>query len=306
MILIVGATGKLGRATARLLLEAGIGVRAMTRHPEQAGDLRQLGAEVVFGDLIDHESLARACVGAQSVLAAAHAMIGRGAYRSELVDDAGHRALIDAAKAAGVEHFVYTSIQGAAPDHPVDFWRTKYAIEQYLKASGLSYTILRPAAFMEDHAHEFLGKAILERGSVTILGRGNNPTNMVAVRDVAQFALIALTDPRARGETIEIGGPENLTKNQIAELYGRVAGVTPTVRHMPPVVLRVISAVLRPFHPGVSRVMQLSAAVDETDQTLDPTVTLQRYPLKLTHMEDFVRERVAEVGRPVGPQPHAV
>ena len=109
MILIVGATGVLGReATQKLILE-GHRVRALVRTPEKAADLKQLGAEVIQGDLTDPASLACACQGVTSVLSAAHGMLGRGKNRSELVDDAGHRALIDAAKAAGVKHFMYVS-----------------------------------------------------------------------------------------------------------------------------------------------------------------------------------------------------
>ena len=137
--------------------------------------------------------------------------------------------------AAVVAHFVYTSILGAAPDHPIDFWRTKYNIEEYLKASGLSYTILRPSAFMEWHAHIFNGKSILENGKTSLLGQGTKPRNFVAVRDVAQSATLALTDPKLQNRTLEVGGPENFTNNQAAELYGKLAGVKPryaTCRHL--------------------------------------------------------------------------
>ncbi len=294
MILIVGATGILGQETARLLVEAGHHVRALVRSPEKAADLKEAGAEVMQGDLLDPQSLERACEGVEVVLAAAHAILGRGTYRSEHVDGTGHRALIDAAHVAGVQHFVYTSILGAALDHPVDFWRTKHSVEQYLQASGLDYTILRPTAFMEYHAHEFLGKAILKRGKVTILGRGNNPMNFVAAGDVARFAVLALTDARARGKTIEIGGPDNMTKNQVARLYGRLAGRTPRVRHPPPPVLRVAAALLKPLHPGLSRIMYLSAVVDTTHQTFDPSRTLDEYPMTLTRLADFARERVVD------------
>ena len=178
----------------------------------------------VSPDLTEPASLAAACRGVEVVVSATHAMLGRGRYRSERVDDAGQRALIDAAKAAGVRHFVYTSVLGASPDHPVDFWRTKFKVEQHLKASGLSWTILRPAAFMELHAHELIGKSIIAGGAATILGRGDRPMNFVAVRDVARLAVRAATDPALRGQTIEIGGPENLTQNEVAALYGRFCG----------------------------------------------------------------------------------
>jgi uncharacterized protein YbjT (DUF2867 family) len=74
------------------------------------------------------------------------------------VDDRGHRNLIAAARAAGVQRFVYVSAHGAAPDHPVDFFRTKHAIEEALAASGLDAVSMRPTAFMEQHVHLFNGK----------------------------------------------------------------------------------------------------------------------------------------------------
>ena len=195
-ILIVGATGVLGKETTRQLLAAGHKVRAMTRDLQRGAVLSEMGAEVVQGDLIDAASLQKACQGVDAVLAAAHQLMGTGKYASEAVDDAGHRSLIDAAKAAGVKHFVYTSAQNASVNHPTDFYRTKAKVEAYLKASGLSYTILRPPPFMEWHVHNLLGASILTTGKTTIYGAGNNPINFVAGSDVARFAVLGLTDPR--------------------------------------------------------------------------------------------------------------
>jgi uncharacterized protein YbjT (DUF2867 family) len=135
-VLIVGATGVLGGETARCLSADGHDVRGMTRSPVRARLLAAGGVEAVVGDLTDPASLARACMGMDAVIAAAHGALGRGRYRSEAVDDAGHRALVDAAGAARVARFVYTSAAGAAPDHPVDFFRP----------SGRSSSTLREAA----------------------------------------------------------------------------------------------------------------------------------------------------------------
>jgi uncharacterized protein YbjT (DUF2867 family) len=295
MILIVGGSGVLGRELAGRLLARGEQVRVLTRSPDRARDLERAGAELVEGDLLDRASLARACAGAGAVVAAAHAMLGRGRYRSEAVDDAGNRALIDAARAAGVERFVFVSIYGAAPDHPVDFWRRKYAVEQYLKTSGMTWTILRPSAFMEWHAHVFNGRAILEKGGTTLMGRGTKPRNYVAARDVAAFAVVALTAARLAGRTVDVGGPGDFTADEIAGIYARAAGVTPRVRHVPPAVLRAMSSLAGPFHPGIGRVMYVSSLPDDAfDERLDPAPLLAEFPMELTSMDEFVRERVAE------------
>ena len=296
MILIIGAGGFLGREVTKLLLSRGEQVRLFVRTPAKVEDLQQAGAEVIQGDLIDPPSLVRACKGVDRVLAPAHSIVGNGNYKSEAVDDAGHRALIDAAKAAGVAHFVYISILGAAPDHPIDFWRTKYHIEEYLKASGLSYTILRLSAFMEWHAHIFNGKSILESGKTSLLGQGAKPRNFVAVRDVAQFAILALTHPSLKNRTLEVGGPDNFTNNQVAELYGKIVGVTPKISHMPPFMAKAMSVMLKPIQPGISRIMYLGSLPDDAFcETFDPTTLLAEFPIHLTTLEEFIHERVAEM-----------
>lgn len=291
-VLIVGATGVEGSLTTKKLLAQGIAVRALTRTPAKAEPLRQLGAEVIQGDLRDVESLRRACTGVDKVLAAAHSIFGRGAEASKYVDERGHKQLIDVAKAAGVQHFVYTSIQGAGPTNPVAFNRIKYAVEQYLQASGLAYTILRPSAFMEWHAHEFICKPILEQGKVTLFGKGDNPRNFVAGEDVANFAALALTDPRAVGQIIEIGGPDNWSNNQVAALYAQLAGRPVSITHVPLAVLRIMAPLLKPFHEGLSQVMALSILVDTGDMSFDPRATLRQYSVPLTQLEDWVRQRV--------------
>ena len=291
-ILIVGASGVLGRATTRQLLIAGHRVRALTRTPDHCADLQEMGAEVLQGDLIDPPSLQRACQGVEAVLAAAHQLLGKGPYRSEAVDDAGHRALIDTAKAAGVKHFVYTSAQHAAADHPTDFYRTKAKIEAYLKASGLSYTILRPPAFMEWHVHNLLGATILTTGKTTIYGKGDNPINFIAGEDVASFAVMALTNRRLSNRSIDIGGPDNLSKNQIVQLYEKHANRQAKVTHVPTGVMKVMGPVLRPLDPVISRLMSFSVWADTSDQRFDPAAMLKEFPMTLTGVDHFVRRAV--------------
>lgn len=292
-VLVVGATGVLGRQATRQLLAAGHHVRAMTRDSHKAQDLAEMGAEVIQGDLIDPASLQKACQGVEAVLASAHQLTGTGKYTSEAVDDAGHRALVDAAKAAGVKQFVYISAQRVSADHPTDFCRTKAKIEAYLQASGLSFTILRPSAFMEWHVHNLLGASILTTGKTTIYGAGNNPMNFMAGQDVARFAVLALTDPRLKNHTLDIGGPDNISKNEVVRLYEKYAGKTAKVSHVPTGVMKIMGPVLRPIQPVLSRLMSFSVWVDTTNQKFDANAMLKEFPMALTRVEEFVRDVVA-------------
>ncbi len=294
VVLVIGATGALGRPVVRRLLERGVSVRAACRHPEQAADLAALGADVVACDLTDAASLAAACAGAQRVLAAAHGLLGRGRWRSENVDDAGHRALFAAARAAGVQRLVYTSAFGAAADHPIDFFRTKHAMEKVLAHSGLDAVVLRPTAFMEHHAHNFNGKGLLEKGKASLIGPGTKPRNFVCAEDVAAFAVRALLVDPPPFRSIDIGGPGHHSNLDVAALYARTAGVPLRVSHLPARAAGAISVLVRALHPGVSRVMRLLSLPDDAfDEHFHGAAALQReHGVALTTLDAFVQQQV--------------
>lgn len=294
MILIVGATGLLGRATALQLLKQGIAVRALVRDPAKADDLQRAGAELVRGDLTEPATLAAACRGARHVFACAHSMLGRGRNASVQVDLVGHSALVSAARDAGVAHFVYTSLMGAHPEHPIDFFRSKYEVEEVLRASDMGHTILRPAAFMEAHVHRFNGQLLLEKGFTVIVGPGTRPRNFVAVRDVAAFAVQALQDDSLVGRRLEIGGPDNLGNREIADMYA-VRARRGRIYHLPVGVARVMATAIRPLHEGVARVLDLACVPDdELPETWQPKALLAEFPRTLTTVDAFIDERVAE------------
>jgi uncharacterized protein YbjT (DUF2867 family) len=293
MILIVGATGTLGGHVARLLLEKGHAVRAMTRDPKRAESLAKLGAEIVRGDLCDRESLRAATKGIRVVVSSSHALLGNGRNSHERVDDVGQRALVAAAKDAGVAHFVFVSALDASPTHPVDFWRTKARIERCVADSGMRWTIVRPSAFMGVHAFDLIGKAVVNGKRVMLFGEGRNPRNFVAEIDVARLIVAALGDERLQNQSIDIGGPENLTTHDVVETFERLAKRKATVTHLPLWVLRLMAPVARPLHAGIGRVLEASVVSETTDQRFDVAPLLSRVPIQLTRLEDWGRERMA-------------
>jgi uncharacterized protein YbjT (DUF2867 family) len=298
-ILVVGATGALGRPVVQRLRERGIAVRALCRHPAQAADLAALGAEVIAGDLIDPASMKRACAGVQRVLAAAHGFLGRGRWTSQRVDLEGHRRLFDAAREAGVERLVYTSAFGASAQHPVDFFRHKHEAELALKASGLAHVTLRPTAFMEHHVHNFNGKGLLEKGKAQLIGPGTKKRNFVAATDVAHFAVLSLLADPKPFDTIEIGGPGHFSAVEITRMYAQAAGVPPRTTHLPVGAARVLASLSTPFHPGMARVMRMFSLPDSAiDERFEGAAALEReHAIRMTTVEDFVRQQVAVARR---------
>jgi uncharacterized protein YbjT (DUF2867 family) len=295
-ILVVGATGALGRPVCRKLAERGIAVRALARHlPRDAAAIGP-GIEAVRGDLVEPASLAAALAGCDRVLAAAHGLLGRGRWRSEAVDDAGHRALVQAARAAGVQRFVYVSGMGVRADHPVDFFRTKHRIEGVLAASGLPHVVLRPSAFMDQHVHLFNGVNVLRKGKAQLIGPGRKPRNFVAAEDVAEVAVHALLDEPMPEGPIEIGGPDHCSNSEVAALYARLAGLPLRIGHLPAALARAMAVPVGLLHPGIARVLRLQSLPDDAfDEHWDGAAALgARFGYRPTTVESFVAARVAD------------
>jgi uncharacterized protein YbjT (DUF2867 family) len=276
MKLVVGGTGALGRCLVARLVSAGEPVRVLTRNPRQATGFDS-PVQVVEGDLLDRDSLVGACNGCSAVFAAAHSLFGRSRNASAHVDGRGHRDLIDAARAAGVGHFIYTSAYSyGAEFDAVPFFRIKREVEAYLQASGLTYTIVRPTAFMESHAHTLIGEPVMQGRRVVLFGRGDVERNFVAADDVARVAVQALTDASLQGQIVDVGGPENLTNLDVVRRYERILGRQATVTHVPLAVLRIAATVLAPVHPGISQVLRIGILGDTLPQRFDAAAFTRR------------------------------
>jgi NADH dehydrogenase len=219
--------------------------------------------------------------------------LGKGKNRSANIDDKGHKSLVDAAVKGGVKRFIYSSISGVSENSPIDFYSTKYVVEQYIQRSGIGYTILRLPAFMETHVQQLLGKSIIEKGKATILGKGDNPTNFIAVDDVVQAMEPIIESSNYENKVVQIAGPENLSRNEVVKLYASALNIKPRIRHVPVAVLNVLSKVINPFHEGIGRIMRFSAYNDVADATMDPSNSILRFGLQPTTVETFIRKQVA-------------
>lgn len=290
MILVVGGTGVLGSAIIRRLLDIGKPVRVMTRSRERARTLEERGAGVAVGDLRERLSLDAALRGVTHVMTTANAFIGKGAESVASIDEQGNRNLIDAARDIGLRQFVFTSALLPEAYRAIDYFAAKLETEAYLLASGVPYTILRPTAFMETWA-QIVGEPLVRKGATTIFGSGRNPVNFVAVDDVAAVAAMTLDRPDALNTVVEIGGPENLTFLDVADIFERVTGRGGRRRHLPVAMSRALGAVVRPFNPTFARQVRAGALAATIPQSFDPGPMLARYPIQLTHLEDWVRAR---------------
>ena len=248
----------------------------LTRAPARASHLAARGIEVVTGDVRDRASLALAVRGADVVVSAIHGFTGPGGTSPATIDYQGNVNLIDAARATGAD-FVLMSGVAAAADSPMELFRMKHAAEQYLQAGDGCWTIVRATSFLELWI-DVLGKTAARSGRPVVFGRGDNPINFVSVTDVADLLELAVTDPATRGRILEIGGPDNLTFNELAAAIQLAAGRTATPRHVPRVALALMARSAGYLRPQLGRQARAALVMDQADFSFDATACRQAYP----------------------------
>ena len=290
MILVAGGSGRLGTLIVQRLEARGLRVRVLTRDRRRAAHLEGSRVEVIEGDVRDGSTLRGAMAGVSTVVSAIHGFGDIGHVSPASVDRDGNRNLVDAAAAAKAT-VVLMSIVGASAEHPLELFRMKYAAEEHLRASGAPWTIVRATAFAEFWL-DLLDQTAGTSGRPVVFGRGVNPINFVSVSDVAALVERAVIDPSARGATFEIGGPKNVSFNELAASLQRASGRTASPRHVPRTMLRLLAAVLGPVQPNRARQMRAAIAMDTMDLTFAPTDLHRKFPeLPVTSLTDILTRR---------------
>lgn len=246
MILVAGATGVLGGMIAGRLLNEGKQVRVLVRHNSPAEQLapqglatspRSLidaGAEPFFADLKDRGSLDGACEGIRTIITTANSAMRGGDDTVDSVDRKGNLNLIEAARAAGVNQFIFISFLGADLNHPVPLFQAKAETEKALIESGLPYTILSPNFFMESWIGMVVGIPLQTRQPVTLVGNGQRVHSLISIGDVAAFAVSTIDHPAAINQRIPLGGPEPLSWCSIVDSFSHALGQELPVRFAAP------------------------------------------------------------------------
>lgn len=217
-VLVTGATGRQGGAVVRHLLPKGWKLRALTRNAAThvAKELAGQGVEVVQGDLEDAASLDRACRGVYGIYSVQD-FWSVGAKREVQQG----KNLADAAKKAGVQHFVYSSVGGAERNTGIPHWESKWEVEKHIRQLALPATIFRPAAFMEMYNVLEVEVGLLKGKLVDAL-RGDKPYQTIATDDIGAFVALAFERPKEFiGLELEIAGSE-LTNLDAAKVFSRV------------------------------------------------------------------------------------
>jgi uncharacterized protein YbjT (DUF2867 family) len=278
-VLVAGATGLLGNEICRELRAKNLPVKALVRSttdPKKIDRLTQLGVQIVKGDLRKKETFSNALKGVSTIITTVSAMPFSylpGENDLQLVDENGTINLINAAKEAGVKHFIYTSIPLSDLQSPLS--KIKRKVEKHLQQSGLTYTILRANCFMEVWLSAAVGFDALN-GKVNICGAGTNPLAYIAIKDLAKIAAESVTNSASKNAILELGGPQNVSQLEAVKIFEDVLGKKIELQF-----------------DGASDDMQKSFSAIMLDVAKgipnDMGTLLKSFPIKMTSVKDYVK-----------------
>ncbi|MEA5564405.1 SDR family oxidoreductase [Anabaena sp. UHCC 0399] len=249
MFLVTGATGDIGRRVVRLLRQREQSVRAFVRLTSRYGELEHRGADIFIGDLRYEKDIAKACQGVQYIIST------HGSDSDALaLDYRANIELIDQAKANRVQHFVFISVLGAErgyEDAPV--FKAKRAVERYLAASGINYTIFRPAGLASNLLP--LAERFRETGLYLLIGDPKNRTSIVSTDDLARIVVDSITVGGAVNQIFPVGGPEILFREDIPQIFSRIFNKEPIVISSPLLVVDGLRGVLGLINPKAQQAL---------------------------------------------------
>ena len=289
-VLVVGATGRLGRVIARKLIAGGTKVRALARRRETLAAVVP-AAEIAAVDLLDLPKLTEACRGVDQIVATANNNMGKGPTSPSKIDLPAYQNLCAAVRNTGVRRLIYVSYRGVAQDASVDIFRIKWYIEDAIRRSGVPHVMLRPTAFMDIWIDEIIAKSIREKGVTTIFGDGTAIANYIAVDDVAEFAVKVLARPDVVNTAVDAGGPSNMSQNEVATHVERRLQSSGKRRHVPVPVMRFLPPIVRPFNEVAARLMTLGLySATEAKPFPDWKTSADRFGVSPRSVETYVAQ----------------
>jgi uncharacterized protein YbjT (DUF2867 family) len=291
VILVTGGTGFVGSKVVHALRAEERDVRCLVRRPARAGTLKTWGCELAAGDITDPPSLKEALAGCDAVVHLVGIIAGKPAD-FERVMIGGTRNVLDAAKEAGVRRLVLMSALGTSAETKdlVPYYGAKWEMEQATKASGLEHVIFRPSfVFGRDGGALPLFVRQVRWSPVTpVIGDGERLLQPIWVEDVAAYFAKAVDLPAAANRTVELGGPDRVTWNELYERIARTLGKRRARMHLPVRVMRVgaAAAELLP-RPPITR-DQLTM-LEAGDNVCDITTAVETFGINPLPLDEQLR-----------------
>lgn len=293
MILVTGGTGFVGSQLVSQLIREGHRVRCLSRNPREAIHLRTWGAELTKGDINDPASIEVALRGMSHVIHLVGIIQERGKQTFERVHVQGVQNVLDACRQAKspIKRIVHMSALGTSEEAKSRYHQTKWQAEELVRQSGLRYTILRPSLIFGKQGEFFqLLKRLATLPVFTpVVGTGETTFQPISVKDVAKCFIKALDNPDAENKTLELGGPEQYTFNELLDLVASYFHKRKIKLHLPiPMVYPSawLGEKLLPKAPLTTDQL----AMLQQNNTCDNTPLMRTFAIKLQSLRENLRD----------------
>jgi len=247
-VFVTGGTGFVGKKVVGRLLERGYETAILARDDnslkKSAPHAEKL--KYVYGNIQDIDSLEKGMSGCDAVIHLVGIIREIGSNTFESVHYGGTKNAIEAAKLSRIKRFIHMSAEGTGPTAKSKYHKTKYRAEEYLKSSGLNYTIFRPSVLFGDEDKNFnvLSDLIRKSPLIPVIGDGNYKWQPVSVENVAELFVSAIENKRAEKKVYEVRGPDVFTFNEVLDILMEILSIKRTKVHIPVSFIRPIVHIL--------------------------------------------------------------
>lgn len=295
MIFIAGGTGFVGRHLLNALKEEGQRVRCLVRSAKKADECKKLGFEYHIGSITDRDSLKGALKGVSTVIHLVGIIEESTGVTFNDVHVKGTENLLDEAVGNEIGLFFYQSALGASMTSPFGYQKTKAEAEELVKNSGLPYLIFRPSLIIGglDGFSLRMKELIQNSPAIPVPGSGKSLFQPLYIGDWVRCLLKAIKTPAFYNRTIELGGPERISYNELLKMYMEVLGINKKIVHLPAGLVKAtlpLSRIGRAFGMKIPQASPDQIDLLQKDNITDPSVIEREFGFKPKRLEEYLDE----------------
>jgi NADH dehydrogenase len=293
MIFLTGATGFVGSNLLRDLLKDGYKVTCLIRDRNRGRKIEEIGASVCIGDILNIDSLIKGMEGADTVIHLVGIIYERKESTFYKIHYEGTKNIIDAMKSLSINRYIHMSALGTRKNAKSNYHRTKFLAEEYVRNSGVNYTIFRPSIIYGegDQFINMLVKMVKFLPIIPIIGSGKNLLQPININNISQYFIGAIGNKKTNSKTYEIGGPDRISFEELIRLISDILNKKRLHIHIPSSLMKINAIMMEKILPK-SLITKDQLMMIEEDNICDIEDTLNDFNVDLIPLKEGLRNYI--------------